>query len=60
MAYVARTAGVPRAGSDAKEVLSIPLPKLGGRLGEFAFDHSQVPVYTKKRVLSLQKVVRLL
>eukprot|EP00903_Cladosiphon_okamuranus_P015209 g14057.t1 len=42
VAYVASTTGVPRAGSDAKEVISIPLPQLNGQLGEFAFDHSQI------------------
>lgn len=42
MAYVARTTGAPRAGSDAEEVVSIPLAVLGEKLGEFAFDHSQV------------------
>eukprot|EP00752_Nemacystus_decipiens_P005156 g4679.t1 len=42
VAYVARTTGVPRAGSDAQEVVAIPLAALDERLGEFAFDHSQI------------------
>ncbi|CAM9250211.1 unnamed protein product, partial [Pylaiella littoralis] len=40
--YVARTTGVPRAGSDAAEVVSIPLASLQGQLGDFAFDHGQI------------------
>ncbi|CAM9429404.1 unnamed protein product [Hapterophycus canaliculatus] len=41
VAYVARTTGVPRPGSDAAAVVSIPLASLKGKLGEFAFDHGQ-------------------
>lgn len=44
VAYVARTTGTPRAGSDAAAVVSIPLASLGETVGEFAFDHGQVCV----------------
>ncbi|CAN0281667.1 unnamed protein product [Ectocarpus fasciculatus] len=42
VAYVARTTGTPRAGSDAAAVVSIPLASLVGAVGEFAFDHGQI------------------
>ncbi|CAN0114983.1 unnamed protein product [Ectocarpus sp. 12 AP-2014] len=42
VAYVARTTGTPRAGSDAAAVVSIPLASLRETVGEFAFDHGQI------------------